>query len=175
MSRSSVLLKKSLIFTHRWLGVSLCVLFLLWFSSGIVMMYSDFPSVSAEDRLERSPPLDVSKIRASPAQAFAKLKTQQPPREVRLNTFDGRPRSSAKLESSSSIDLGSFLSRGNLAQQRSALPGCERPAQTLPGWRSARSTEPENCVLQSSLLASRPANRLGHHLTPIAAPELRPR
>jgi hypothetical protein len=91
MSRPSVLLKKSLIFTHRWLGVSLCALFLLWFISGIVVMYSDFPSVSAEDRLERSPSLDGSKIRASPAEAFAILKTQQQPREVRLNTFDGRP------------------------------------------------------------------------------------
>lgn len=63
--RPVALRKKSLIFMHRSLGVSLCVLFLLWFISGIVMMYSDFPSVSAEEHLGRSPSLDVAMIRAS--------------------------------------------------------------------------------------------------------------
>jgi hypothetical protein len=26
--------KKTLIFVHRWMGVALCLLFLLWFTSG---------------------------------------------------------------------------------------------------------------------------------------------
>ena len=51
-------LRHALIFVHRWLGVALCLLFLLWFPSGIGMMYWDFPSVTAADRLERSPALD---------------------------------------------------------------------------------------------------------------------
>jgi hypothetical protein len=34
-------LKRSLIFLHRSLGVALSVLFLLWFGSGIVVMYWD--------------------------------------------------------------------------------------------------------------------------------------
>jgi hypothetical protein len=89
--RTFVPLKKSLIFIHRWLGVVLCLLFLLWFISGIVMMYWDFPSVSAQDRLDRSPVLDASKIQLSPAEAYTKLETQQPPSQVRLNIFDGRP------------------------------------------------------------------------------------
>ena len=42
----SVFIKRSLIFVHRWLGVALCLIFLLWFPSGIGMMYWDFPSVS---------------------------------------------------------------------------------------------------------------------------------
>ena len=41
------MLKKSAIFVHRWLGVALCLVFLLWFPSGIGMMYWDFPSVGA--------------------------------------------------------------------------------------------------------------------------------
>ena len=48
------------IFVHRWLGVALCLLFLLWFASGIGMMYWDFPNVTAADRLERSPALDAA-------------------------------------------------------------------------------------------------------------------
>jgi hypothetical protein len=89
--RPSVLARKSLIFIHRWLGVVLSVLFLLWFASGVVMMYWTFPSVRAEDRLERAPALDASRVRLSPEQAFASLHTQQAPTQVRLNNVDGRP------------------------------------------------------------------------------------
>lgn len=84
------MLKRSLIFVHRWLGVALCAIFLLWFPSGIGMMYWDFPSVSPGDRLERAPALDPSTIRLSPAEAAAKAGVE-PSSQVRLNTFDGRP------------------------------------------------------------------------------------
>src|ERR1700693_4980560 len=59
-------LKKLLIFIHRWMGVGLCVLFAMWFSSGMVLMYWDYPSVSAADRLDRAPALDPLEIRLSP-------------------------------------------------------------------------------------------------------------
>jgi hypothetical protein len=85
------MLRRSLIVVHRWLGVSLCMLFLLWFPSGIAMMYWDYPSVSAADRLERSPALTPSSIMLSPTDAFARLDVTDPPAQVRLNTFDGRP------------------------------------------------------------------------------------
>ena len=67
------MMKRSLIFVHRWLGVALCLFFLLWFPSGIGMMYWDFPSVTAADRLDRAAALDPSTIRLSAAQAFAAL------------------------------------------------------------------------------------------------------
>jgi hypothetical protein len=79
------------IFLHRWLGVALCLFFLLWFPSGIGMMYWDFPAVTAADRLERSPALDPSAIRLTPAAAFAASGLSQPPSQARLNLFDGRP------------------------------------------------------------------------------------
>jgi hypothetical protein len=85
------MLKKAVIFLHRWLGVALCLLFLLWFPSGIGMMYWDFPGVTSEDRLQRSIPLDSSTIHLSPAEAFASTGQLQPPSQARLNTFDGRP------------------------------------------------------------------------------------
>src|SRR4029079_5762771 len=84
-------LKRTLIFVHRWLGVALCSLFLLWFPSGIAMMYWDFPAVTAEDRLQHSSALDPSQILVSPQQAFAAVSRLTAPRDVRLNTFDGRP------------------------------------------------------------------------------------
>jgi hypothetical protein len=85
------MLKRAVIFVHRWLGVALCSVFLLWFPSGIVMMYWDFPSVSAADRLERSPSLDASAISLTPEEAYAALGVASPPTDARLNTFDGRP------------------------------------------------------------------------------------
>jgi len=80
-----------LIFFHRWVGIALCVVFLLWFPSGIGMMYWGFPGVSAEDRLDRSPKLDPAKIALSPEQAAEKAGMQVNPGQVRLNSFDGRP------------------------------------------------------------------------------------
>src|SRR5262249_49598551 len=44
-------MKKSLVFLHRWMGVALCLIFLVWFVSGIVMMYCGYPGVTAADRL----------------------------------------------------------------------------------------------------------------------------
>jgi hypothetical protein len=89
--RPAALAKRSLIFLHRWLGVALCVLFLLWFPTGIVLMYWDFPSVSAADRLQHAAPIDGATIRLSPAEAYLRLDESQPPGQTRLTTYDGRP------------------------------------------------------------------------------------
>src|SRR4051812_1930749 len=85
------MVKRSAIFLHRWLGVALCLFFLLWFPSGIGMMYWDLPSVTADQRLERSAAVDAASIRLSPAEAFAISGAAPAPTEVRLNLFDGRP------------------------------------------------------------------------------------
>lgn len=84
-------LKKALIFVHRWVGVALCLLFLLWFASGIGMMYWDYPSVTEADRLRHEPPLDPGKIKLSPQEAYAQLQLDHPADGIRLNSYDGRP------------------------------------------------------------------------------------
>jgi hypothetical protein len=86
-----VRLKRAAIFVHRWLGVALCLVFLIWFPSGIGMMYWDYPSVSEDDRLERSPSLDPAKVRLSAEEAYAKIAGGPLPTPIRLNSFDGRP------------------------------------------------------------------------------------
>jgi len=75
---------------HRWLGVALALNVFVWFASGIGMMYWDFPSVSASDRLARSAALDVAAIRVSLADAFDTVGFDSVD-EARLETFDGRP------------------------------------------------------------------------------------
>src|SRR5689334_8193189 len=57
------------LYTHRWLGIAGCVLFVAWFFSGIVMMYARMPTVASEERLARSAPLDLSRVTLEPAEA----------------------------------------------------------------------------------------------------------
>lgn len=52
-------MKKALIFLHKWLGVGLALLFLMWFASGIVMVYVPFPGLAQGDRLAGMQPLHV--------------------------------------------------------------------------------------------------------------------
>jgi hypothetical protein len=82
---------KFFIFFHRWLGVAWCLLFALWFSSGIVMMYWTFPEVEASDRLERSEALNASQVLVGPTEAWSQLNQPTEPDSVRLGTFNGRP------------------------------------------------------------------------------------
>jgi hypothetical protein len=91
VSRPLPLLKRLLIFVHRWLGVALSAVFLIWFASGIVMMYWTYPEVGPGDRLQRAPVLDPARITISPEQAFAAADRDPDPGAIRLGSFDGRP------------------------------------------------------------------------------------
>ena len=84
-------LKKLAIFCHRWMGVVFCLLFAWWFISGIFMMYWEYPSVEASDHLAHAQPIDAARIQLSPEQAWASLRMNRPPDEVKLAMFDGRP------------------------------------------------------------------------------------
>jgi len=89
--RAIALFKRSLIFVHRWIGVGLALLFMLWFTSGIVMMYWSYPQVSERDRLAHAAVLRPADIRVTPAEAYAGLGREEPPAQVLLTTFDDRP------------------------------------------------------------------------------------
>jgi len=85
------MLLRVLIILHRWIGVTLCTLFALWFASGIGMMYWGMPTVTARDRLARAPTIDSARVLLSPHEAVKKTGENRPPAQVRLATFDGRP------------------------------------------------------------------------------------
>jgi hypothetical protein len=64
------LLRKLVILSHRYLGIAISLLVVVWFVSGILMIYTGgMPTIDPQDRLDRLAPLEVSKIRMSPAQA----------------------------------------------------------------------------------------------------------
>jgi len=85
------MLLKALIVVHRWVGVVLSVLFFLWFSSGIGMMYWGMPAISNQDRLDRMAPLDAAAIKISAEEAASTIGEKAMPGQIRLTTFDGHP------------------------------------------------------------------------------------
>jgi uncharacterized iron-regulated membrane protein len=51
---------RTLILLHRWLGVSFCLLFAMWFSTGIVIHFVPFPALSETERIDGLTPIDPS-------------------------------------------------------------------------------------------------------------------
>lgn len=47
---------------HRWISIVLCLMFALWFASGVVMIYVPFPSLTDFERLEQAAVIDISKV-----------------------------------------------------------------------------------------------------------------
>jgi len=80
------MLRKWLILVHRYLGTAMGLLFLTWFLSGIVMIYTGgMPQLDPQLRLARLPPLDLSRVRVSAETAAA---GRQPDRATLLTIMD---------------------------------------------------------------------------------------
>src|ERR1700757_549026 len=60
---------KLLIFLHRWLGVAFCLLFAMWFASGIVMHFVPFPRLTEADRIAGLAPIDDTGAGRGPGEA----------------------------------------------------------------------------------------------------------
>ena len=64
------LFRKSVILVHRYLGIGICLLAVMWFATGIVMMYAGgMPRLTSELRLERLPEINLSSVRLTPYEA----------------------------------------------------------------------------------------------------------
>ena len=81
--------RKLLIYSHRWLGIGITVMFLVWTLSGVVLMYYGHPQITSGERLLRLEPIDFSTATVTPAEAAAKAGIK--PYRVRLSMYDGRP------------------------------------------------------------------------------------
>jgi len=63
-------LKIALFLVHRWVGVSMCLFFAMWFFSGMVMMYVGYPELTVQERYAGTSRLDSDKIHYSPSDLF---------------------------------------------------------------------------------------------------------
>ena len=82
-------MKRYLYLIHRWLGISLCLFMVMWFFSGVVMMYVGYPKLSNLERLAALPRLDHP---ACCAELDSVLAIRPAPENLRLTTVNGTPR-----------------------------------------------------------------------------------
>lgn len=75
---------------HRWLGIVLGLLVLLWFGSGIVMMYVPYPALTQQERMAWLTPLDAQQVQVSAWTAWQAADRPGMPTAVRLNAVAGR-------------------------------------------------------------------------------------
>lgn len=83
--------RKALIYIHRWSGIVLTTVFVIWFVSGVVFVYVGMPTLPAEERLKRLEPLVLDAVRVTPGEAAAGLQLATTPSRVRIAMHDGRP------------------------------------------------------------------------------------
>ncbi|MBB4256314.1 MULTISPECIES: PepSY domain-containing protein [unclassified Bradyrhizobium] len=61
----------AIVLTHRWLGIAFCLLFAMWFATGIVMHFVPFPSLTEAERFAGLAPVDREAARIPVAAAVA--------------------------------------------------------------------------------------------------------
>lgn len=83
--------KRQLHLWHRWLGIAAGLWVLLWFGSGIVMVYVPYPELTERERMAWLAPLNPAQVRVSAWDAWQATAQAGVPDAVRLNTVDGRP------------------------------------------------------------------------------------
>lgn len=85
-------LRRALYWTHRWLGIGGCLLFVMWFVSGVVMMYVGYPNLTDEERLAGLAPVRFEQAVVTPTAALETLPQAvrtQPPRRMALEMQAG--------------------------------------------------------------------------------------
>src|SRR3954469_15991225 len=65
---------RALTLVHRWLGIAFCLLFAMWFASGIVMHFVPYPALTETERVSGLAPVDPSRLKRGPAEAIAAAK-----------------------------------------------------------------------------------------------------
>lgn len=76
---------------HRYLGFLLSLLFVVWFLSGFVMMYVDFPVWGMDKQLRHAAPLDGENVHLSVSDAAGIAGLSHSPGSVRLEMMLDRP------------------------------------------------------------------------------------
>src|SRR5688572_15456386 len=80
-----------LVVVHRWLGVVFCLVFLIWFASGVVMVFHRMPEYPAAERLARLAPLVAEDVEVPPSEALTAAGLADYPQRAHLTTFGARP------------------------------------------------------------------------------------
>src|SRR6266850_1906452 len=84
--------RRWIILLHRYLGIALSPMFVVWFASGIAIMYArGMPGLTPQARLQHLAPLDLARVGITPADALEKGQFDIDPNRVVLLTVMDRP------------------------------------------------------------------------------------
>ena len=83
--------RRWLYLAHRWLGIGVCLLFVLWFVSGLVMMYVRVPALDDAEAQAGLAPIVWQRIQLGPDAALAAAGLTAWPRELRLQMLLDEP------------------------------------------------------------------------------------
>jgi hypothetical protein len=154
------LVMRSLAFVHRYLGIALCLLFAMWFASGIVMLFVPYPDLTSAERFAGMAPLNLNKCCVSPSTAYAKSELTQPPERMRLIMVLGRPVYQLQLWDGGVISV--------FADSGEAMPPLDAQQATLvartfsdaPGIRYLELSDYDQWTVPNGLDAQRPFHRI---------------
>jgi hypothetical protein len=110
--------RKSLVLLHRYLGIILSLFFVMWFATGIGMIYSrGMPRLTPEVRLARLSPVDFERVRLTPLEAAERAGLEQPRGAVLLTLLD---RPAYRFGNSDTVfaDTGEVFGELDLAQAK---------------------------------------------------------
>jgi hypothetical protein len=79
------------ILVHLYLGVAMCALFVMWFATGIVLMYAPFPGFRQDPQFERLSVLDCTNCSVPLAAALPAMIPRDTTATVRVGMLLGRP------------------------------------------------------------------------------------
>ncbi|MET4385538.1 hypothetical protein ABIB73_001273 [Bradyrhizobium sp. F1.4.3] len=79
----------AIVLLHRWLGVAFCLLFAMWFATGIVMHFVPFPSLTEAERFAGLAPVDPAQVTIGVADAVASSGITEATRVRLIQRSDG--------------------------------------------------------------------------------------
>ena len=81
---------RTLVLIHRWLSVAFCLLFAMWFASGMVMHFVPFPVLEESERVAGLTAFSPREVTIAPRDALKALEVHKA-RRMRLTAVGGTP------------------------------------------------------------------------------------
>jgi uncharacterized iron-regulated membrane protein len=81
---------RALVLIHRWLGIAFCLLFAMWFASGMVMHFVPYPALDESERIAGLAVFNPRDVMVTPRDALKALEVHKV-RRMRLAAIGGSP------------------------------------------------------------------------------------
>lgn len=108
-------MRRFIYLSHHWLGIAVCLLMAMWFFSGVVMLYVQYPSLTLKERLAALPALSSQQLHYSADKLLAQLPKQSTIAQLHLTSVQNRP--AYLLRTNTGQQLGQFADTGEMFGQ----------------------------------------------------------